>query len=113
MSDLINRQDVLKLIENTPYDWSNITERTEMLRKINALPSADVPDTNVGEWIPCSERLPFAECGESDVVLVTCESTLIRLLYFNGGNWCYPTGECYEHSIDKVIAWMPLPEPWK
>ena len=65
------------------------------------------------KWIPCSEKLPFAEYGESDVVLVTCESALIKLLYFNGGNWCYPTGECYEHSIDKVIAWMPLPEPWK
>lgn len=48
MSDLISRQDVLKLIENTPYDWNNITERTEMLRKIKALPSADRP---TGEWI--------------------------------------------------------------
>ena len=41
MSDSISRQDVLKLIENTPYDWSNITERTEMLRKIKALSSTD------------------------------------------------------------------------
>ena len=77
-------------------------------KAIEAL-SADRPQ----EWIPCSERLPHAECGESDNVLVTCESTLIRLLYFNGGNWCYPTGECYEHRIDKVVAWMPLPEPWE
>lgn len=67
----------------------------------------------VSEWIPCSERLPHAEYGESDNVLVTCESKYIRLLYFNGGNWCYPTGEYYEHRIDKVVAWMPLPEPWK
>lgn len=41
MSDLIRKQEVLNLVENTPYDWSNITERTEMLRKINALPSAE------------------------------------------------------------------------
>jgi hypothetical protein len=67
------------------------------------------------EWIPCSERLPFAEYGESDNVLATCghrdgEDTSIRwikTLYFNGGNWCYPTGETYEQ---KVYAWMPLPE---
>ena len=69
-------------------------------------------------WIPCSERLPYAECGESDTVLTTCgyrdgEDTSIRwtrLLYFNGGNWCYPTGETYEA---KVYAWMPQPKPWK
>ena len=70
------------------------------------------------QWIPCSERLPYAECGESDTVLTTCgyrdvEDTSIRwirLLYFNGGNWCYPTGETYKA---KVYAWCPLPEPWK
>ena len=69
-------------------------------------------------WIPCSERLPFAEYGESDNVLATCghrdgEDTSIRwikTLYFNGGNWCYPTGETYEQ---KVYAWMPLPEPYQ
>ena len=69
-------------------------------------------------WIPCSERLPFAECGESNNVLATCghrdgEDTSVRWireLYFNGGNWCYPTGETYDQ---KVYAWMPLPEPYK
>lgn len=69
-------------------------------------------------WIPCGERLPYAEYGESDTVLTTCgyrdvEDTSvrwIRLLYFNGGNWCYPTGETYEA---KVYAWQPLPTPWE
>ena len=70
------------------------------------------------KWIPCSERLPDAEYGESDIVLATCgymnvKDTSVRwikTLYFNGGNWCYPTGETYEQ---KVYAWMPLPEPWR
>lgn len=69
-------------------------------------------------WIPCSERLPYAEYGESDNVLATCghrnvEGGIIRwvrTLYFNGGNWCYPTGETY---LEKVYAWMPLPEPYQ
>ena len=73
---------------------------------------------SVQRWIPCSERLPYAEYGESDLVLTTCgyrdaEDTSfrwIRMMYFNGGNWCYPTGETYE---EKVYAWMPLPEPYK
>ena len=70
------------------------------------------------EWIPCSERLPYAEYGESDTVLTTVgyrddEDTSVRwtrLLYFDGGNWVYPTGETYEA---KVYAWMPLPEPYR
>ena len=70
------------------------------------------------QWIPCSERLPFAEYGESDKVLTTCGNRVgkdtgvrwIRLLYFNGVNWCYPTGEMYEQ---KVYAWMPMPEPYR
>ena len=68
------------------------------------------------KWIPVSKRLPEAEYGESDSVLATCKHKdedkprWIRLLYFNGGNWCYPTGEAY---TSEVIAWMPLPEPWK
>ena len=69
-------------------------------------------------WIPCSERLPFAEYGESDNVLATCgyrgvEDTSIRwirTLYFNGGTWCYPTGETYDQ---KVYAWMSMPEPYR
>ena len=67
------------------------------------------------EWIPCKVRLPFAEYGESDKVLATCgylnvaDTSIrwIKTLYFNGCNWCYPTGETYDQ---KVYAWMPLPE---
>ena len=70
-------------------------------------------------WIPISERLPEAEYGESDSVLVCFENETRGILYFNGGNWCYPTGETYisvNHKNgwhNKVVAWMPLPKPYK
>lgn len=64
--------------------------------------------TGVG-WIPCKKKLPKAEYGESYNVLASTEYKLIRILYFNGGNWCYPTGETF---TDKVVAWMPLPEAY-
>lgn len=67
-------------------------------------------------WIPCSERLPEAEYGESDNVLTTCiykdavdGYRSVKTLYYNGGVWCYPTGETFE---GKVLAWMPLPNPY-
>ena len=95
------------------WQWANgfNTALTAVGIDLKKLPSAQ-------QWIPCSERLPYAEYGESDTVLTTCgyrdvEDTSvrwIRLLYFNGGNWCYPTGETYEA---KVYAWCPLPEPYK
>ena len=127
MDDMISRQAALDALE----EWHD----EAITNRLNNLPSAQ-PGEDIramcGEcdawnqyknyphpgWIPCSERLPYAEYGESDTVLTTCgygdiEDTSvrwIRLLYFNGGNWCYPTGETYEA---KVYAWMPLPEPWK
>lgn len=104
MDDLISRQDAIDAL-----DCINGTE--EVLR---SLPSAQ-PEP---QWIPCSERLPYVEYGESDTVFTTCgyrdvEDTSvrwIRLLYFNGDNWCNPTGGTYEA---KVYAWMPLPKPYK
>lgn len=70
-------------------------------------------------WIPVSERLPEAEYGESDNVLVCFENEAQDVLYFNGSNWCYPTGETYisvnyENGWhNKVTAWMPLLKSYK
>ena len=70
-------------------------------------------------WIPVSERLPKAEYGESDSVLVCFENGTQDVLYFDGSNWRCPTGESYisvNHKNgwhNKVIAWMPLPKPFE
>ena len=69
-------------------------------------------------WIPVSERLPKAEYGESDSVLVCFENETQDVLYFDGSNWHYPTGETYisvNHKNgwhNKVVAWMSLPESY-
>lgn len=60
-------------------------------------------------WIPCSERMP----EESGLYIVT-----------NIGRWVEPVGTRYYniraaggfwsgHPGDRVVAWMPLPEPYK
>ena len=59
---------------------------------IKALPSAQ-------QWIPCSERLPEKD-GE---YLTTTEDGLCDVESYGDGEWFY----------DDVVAWMPLPEPWK
>lgn len=63
------------------------------------------------QWIPCSERLP----EESGEYLVTClhhsGELWIEVDRFdkNGGNSPYQ----WWRFDEKVIAWMPLPEPYK
>jgi hypothetical protein len=52
------------------------------------------------KWIPCSERLP--EAGVS--VIVTSKGGYVYTSNIAHGEWEYG---------GNVIAWMPLPEPWK
>ena len=118
---LISRKAAINALGERPTVWMDDDEYSLGQRNqydcdklaIEAVPSV----TPKHHWIPCSERLPYAEYGESDTVLATCgywevedESIRwIRMLYYDGGNWCYLTGEAY---LGKVYAWMPLPEPY-
>lgn len=55
-------------------------------------------------WIPVTERLP----EDKQRVLVTRKSGTIGYITWN--TWW---NEQKSYPIDKVIAWMPLPEPYK
>ena len=74
-------------------------EDYEKLRKdvanapIMLLPSAQ-------QWIPCSERLP----EERGFYLTTTKDKAVYCDYWNEDNF---------DRTEMVIAWMPLPEPWK
>lgn len=61
-------------------------------------------------WIPVSERVP----EEGEEVLCFLDSDEMAVL-FRRNNWCYVEwvdGGFATGSYD-VIAWMPLPEPYK
>ena len=72
-----------------------------------------------GEWIPVSERLP----KDRNLVLVTAywheTYQIMQASYFGEGEkngwWCVPFNNCGEHMRNDlhVIAWQPLPEPYK
>lgn len=66
----------------------------------------------IGGWIPCSERLPEAD-GEYICTQEVCNlsngkiiSKTVELIEFRQGKWMRA-----KHL--KVIAWQPLPEPYK
>ena len=72
----------------------------QVARKINELPSAQ-------QWIPCSERMP----NEGVEVLVSAWTDSIMIAWLEDGEWT--TDEfSFEENCD-VIAWCPLPEPYK
>ena len=70
-------------------------------------------DTNVpGKWIPCSERLPKKPeiYGDSDGYIVQTRRVEQPFIgYWDGREW---TDEEVD-VVAEVIAWMPLPEPYR
>lgn len=71
------------------------------------------------KWIPCSKKLPEIKEGhESDVVLCYTDtgsyafSRLQENIFGQCGFECEREDEYYT-SVGEVIAWMPLPEPYK
>lgn len=118
MNDLISRQAAIDAIHEDillkPHNDSWFRANHEFVtvgyveRTLLAVPSAQ-PEPR---WIPCSERLPEAR---RSVILSTKNWT---------GEGCY--WETTAHHViwkgyrwnatywdDEVIAWMPLPEPYK
>ncbi|WP_418751995.1 hypothetical protein [Frisingicoccus sp.] len=88
----------LKVIDE---EYSRMAKELSMLRQQN-------------QWIPVSVELPDVpigtgdeECPEFNVMIKdACRPTTLK--YAPDGAWFDDLGEVYE-----VVAWMPLPEPYK
>lgn len=70
----------------------------------SAFPTVERPH---GMWIPCSERLP----DKFGIYLVTNANGVVFEHNYNdatvhGGAW-------WSYCENKIVAWMPLPEPYK
>ena len=66
-------------------------------------------EKSAGGWIPCSERLP----ENNGCMLVTIDDA-IEFGKYEDGEWSIWVCEHWDEWDAKgVIAWMPLPEPWK
>ena len=62
---------------------------------------------NKSKWIPVSERLP----EKNDVYLVAVEAFGYPRRDVDG--FIGQTPRKWEHYGNKVVAWMPLPDPYK
>lgn len=111
MSDSISKrliQDVLiERISNLNAEGEKSIQTARELirfkRFVDGLtPYADRPTV----WIPVSERLP----GKNKEVLISCEWG-VDIGQYDADGW---RSEWINHyDDDSVLAWMPLPEPYK
>ena len=70
---------------------------------------------NAGQWIPVTERLPHGTCSDLVNVSIHDDSGDTPFDYTSCG-WVTTDGEYWivDNEINNhVIAWMPLPEPWR
>ena len=109
MSDLIRRQDAIEVVEKYFSDVISLNPDV-CTDGIRSLPSA-------WRWIPVSERLPDdVEIGEDFPIVIFCDSKGNIHVGFcehtnYGVKWWHATQ--WESEVYGVIAWMPLPEPYK
>ena len=71
----------------------------------------------VGEWIPVEEGLPKKHNSFYEINLVTLENghVCFGVYRYDSNEWWtrMSEGETVYSNKHKVIAWMPLPEPYR
>lgn len=130
MAKYKDTEELLKRLNSCKYPAEKTTMRratynaaiSEACRIVDALPAVDIP-----RWIPVTERLPEEDKevlisyrykeGEGDTSHVKIDITSYGQMYFGGNkvgktkHWRAPF-EYFESNYE-VIAWMPLPKPYK
>ena len=99
-------QEAIKIIKSECYisDLLDL-DRTRMVN--TALDVAIEALKQEPKWIPVSERLP--KVGEK--VLCQCQANIYDVLKLTIDGWYHDENHCYMWGF--VIAWMPLPEPYR
>lgn len=117
--DLINKQAVLEIINSyggcdatDPCDRHCDTMMGSLYADIESLPASEYPFKKAikPHWIPVEDQLPL---GKADVLICTRKGWILV-------GWYGPNGECWHitptgtgYLPPDVVAWMPLPEPYK
>lgn len=111
--DLIKRQDVIKIIDKYYKQFVFTSDADEVIVEIESLQTVIPSKASCaeGKWIPVDERLP-----EDGVRVMCCDDR--EDIYFGrheytGWHWEAEACANYWAKDDSVIAWMPLPEPYK
>lgn len=112
--------DEKKLIEDIEkeIEFAMKCNMPDIVAGMRQIASVIEEQPKIGEWIPCSERLPEVE-DLHEISIEDCMCYLIqrRCGVMDVAHYIKVYGESYfeAHCIkfNDVIAWMPLPEPYR
>lgn len=104
MDDMIYRQAAIDVAKDW-YDGLICGSFKGLEKRLKSLPSAQ-PEP---QWTPCSERMP-EENGE----YLVCVSDWNKNIYIEVYEYCVSHNEWNDGDLCglRVMAWMPLPEPY-
>lgn len=100
--DTVSRKAVLELIESW---WLGHTKEDDLATEVKALP----PVTPTQRWIPVTERLPEEE--QEVLFCVHTGGIYVGYIYMHP-LLKFPMADCFIME-GEVVAWMPLPEPYR
>lgn len=122
MNDLISRQAAIDALEEH-LDYLQMLNKDENPKAgikwygVNWARNtiADLPSAQ--QWIPCFEKLP----EENEMVLISAKyighlsqnAPYVEEGFFTHDGWYSAYGDDYSELLAKVVAWMPLPKPYK
>ena len=116
--DAISKASVFEILGNLmsiPYDFDrqiNEKDVSESMDEIKALPSV-IPTRKKEEWISCDEKLPKPNELADNVrkyYLIQDEYGDMCVARYTKKGW-HPIESLF--FLDDVVAWIPLPEPYK
>ena len=102
MNDLISREAALSEIGRSTFIG-------EAYRKVRQIP-IEKPEQR---WIPVTERLPEDRTRVLVTIHTDYKGDKVRSSYYSGGYFCNDNGDCWRVGDEPLLAWMPIPEPYK
>ena len=114
MSDLIDRQNAIDAIhkefdEICVWDESGQATANEVENILYEVPSAE-PER---KWIPVAEALP-KDMDRLLATIVRSDGTKrVRSGNYYKEYFMMDNGDTWNATDKEVLAWMPLPEPWR
>ena len=78
---------------------------SEAMEKLARMEDAEEKD-RLGQWIPCSERLPE---DNTDVIICFYSGIVTEMRYWGNGIF----QGTFKRTAETIAAWIPLPEPYK
>ena len=117
----------VSVLKEWVYNWFTKNRRYHPYAKNNNIPITELydileqipPVEPVRKWIPVSERLPnIEEHHVSEPCIVYCENGAygfaeLQENIFGQVGWNCERDDEYHEALGEVLAWMPLPEPYR